>query len=391
MGRAKSKMIEWEAEGSMHPFKGDKRVCSIHFKDKYLQDYIMVNGHIGKCSYCGELSIPVLDMSSFMEYIEDKLRRRLCLLEDANLPSAGSYFDDEDDEMPGFCRAGIYVIPKSAEKYEDVQELMDSYDLCTLDDDLNRDIASCFNDGEWTQIDVFAEDIDEKLSYAWENFSEMVKYKKRYTFFQDPHFLRQEEWKDDVLTEINQICGSILASKLCKGTLVFRKRPNDTGIPRTSFKELTAPPTVAAKENRMSAAGISMFYGALDKDTAVQEIRNYAPDSVIDLGEFELKNDQVVIDLFQIPEHLSFWMPKYFMEYKFLKNFHSEITKPVGVNLGIEYVPTQIFTEYIRFMNNCHIDGIVYRSSLTGRKNIVLFYDNETSDQVLQLNHAFTI
>lgn len=24
-------------------------------------------------------------------------------------------------------------------------------------------------------------------------------------------------------------------------------------------------------------------------------------------------------------------------------------------------------------------------------KNIVLFYDNETSDQVLQLNHAFTI
>ena len=60
---------------------------------------------------------------------------------------------------------------------------MDSYDLCTLDDDLNRDIASCFNDGEWTQIDVFAEDIDEELSYAWENFSEMVKYKKRYTFF----------------------------------------------------------------------------------------------------------------------------------------------------------------------------------------------------------------
>ena len=60
-------------------------------------------------------------------------------------------------------------------------------------------------------------------------------------------------------------------------------------------------------------------------------------------------------------------------------------------DLFSEYVPTQIFTEYIRFMNNCHIDGIVYRSSLTGRKNIVLFYDNETSDQVLQLNHAFTI
>ena len=68
-----------------------------------------------------------------------------------------------------------------------------------------------------------------------------------------------------------------------------------------------------------------------------------------------------------------------------------EITKPIDKNPGIEYVPTQIFTEYIRFMNNYHIDGIIYRSSLTGGRNVVLFYDNETSADILQLNNITTI
>ena len=219
----------------------------------------------------------------------------------------------------------------------------------------------------------------------------MVKHQKRYTFFQDPRFTRQEEWKDDVLTEINQLCCNILATQLPQGTIVFRGRPNDTGMPRTMFKDLTAPPVEAAKENRMSATGISMFYGALDSDTPVNEIRNYEPGAVIDLGEFILKKELIVVDLFKIPVRLSFWMPQYYLEYKFLKQFHSEITKPITQNAGIEYVPTQIFTEYIRFMNDKHIDGIIYKSSLTGKKNIVLFYDNTTTVDILELKNVRTL
>lgn len=41
-------------------------------------------------------------------------------------------------------------------------------------------------------------------------------------------------------------------------------------------------------------------------------------------------------------------------------------------------------------MNNYHIDGIIYQSSMTGEKNIVLFYDNNTSAEVLQLNKVKT-
>lgn len=390
MGRAKDMMMDRDF-GIMHTFDKDKYVCIKHFDDPYLNEYIQENAHEGTCSYCGAMHTKVLDMKSFMQYINERLSQRLCPLDDANLPLASSFYDDEEEEIPGFSRAGVFILPNQAEQYDDVQDVMYNYGLYTSNEQLNEDIESCFNEGFYTQADVFSEDKDKELSYAWDYFSKMVKNKKRYTFFQDPHFLRQEEWKDDVLTEINQICENILVSQLPKGTFIYRGRPNETGVPRTSFEELTAPPSKFAKENRMSATGISMFYGALDDNTPIQEIRNYAPDVVIDLGKFELQRDLVVIDLFKIPKHLSFWMPQHFREYKFLKQFHLEITRPIDKNPSIEYVPTQIFTEYIRFMNNNHIDGIIYRSSLTGERNVVLFYDNETSANVLQLKKVINV
>ena len=390
MGRFKDMMMDCDF-GVMHTFDKEKYVCTNHFDDPYLNKYIQDNAHEGTCSYCGAEHTKVLDMKSFLQYIDKRLSQRLCPLDDADLPLASSFYDCEDEEIPGLHRLGAYILPNHAEQYDDVQDIIYNYGLYTSDKQLNEDIESCFNEGIYTQADVFSEETDKELSYAWDYFSTMVKNKKRYTFFQDPHFLRQEEWKDDVLTEIKQICGNILVSQLPKGTVIYRGRPNDTGTQRISFEELTAPPSEFAKENRMSATGISMFYGALDDKTPIQEIRNYAPNAVIDLGTFELKRELVVIDLFKIPKYLSFWMPQYFREYKFLKRFHLEITKPIDKNPSIEYVPTQIFTEYIRFMSNKHIDGIIYQSSLTGMRNIVLFYDNVTSSNVLQLKNVINV
>ncbi|MBO5919675.1 MAG: RES family NAD+ phosphorylase [Bacteroidales bacterium] len=74
-----------------------------------------------------------------------------------------------------------------------------------------------------------------------------------------------------------------------------------------------------------------------------------------------------------------------------MSHFHDEISKPISPddNPEIEYIPSQIFTEYVRCLcktlcGNSY-DGIVYRSSLTGEKNVVLFYDCESSAEVLKL------
>lgn len=77
-------------------------------------------------------------------------------------------------------------------------------------------------------------------------------------------------------------------------------------------------------------------------------------------------------------------------KYAFLVDFHSEISKPVNpADEELDYIPTQVFSEYLRYIQKVdgrNYDGIVYKSSLTGKQNIVLFYDNKTSADVLHLN-----
>ena len=79
-------------------------------------------------------------------------------------------------------------------------------------------------------------------------------------------------------------------------------------------------------------------------------------------------------------------------KYSFLRSFHDEISKPVDPNdEAIDYIPTQVFSEYLRYIQKTDsgkkYDGIIYKSSLTTKKNIVLFYDNKTSEDVLILNN----
>lgn len=385
MGYFKDKTIESKEEGAMHPFQEDKYICAKHFDDQYLQEYIQKNGQKGKCSYCGDTASFVIRMEDFMEHVESKLRDRFSLVEEANLPLASTYYEDGEEEIPGLNRTGDYAVPASAERYENVNEMLYAYGLVTLNDELNDDISACFDEGIWIKKNISEEDLDVELSYAWESFCKVVKHKRRYTYYNDEDFVGQEKWKEDILTEVMNLCKEILVSSLPKGEIIYRGRINNTGKPFDKFEELTAPPVDFAKENRMSPEGISMFYGAFDKDTPIKEIRNYNLKSTINLGKFETKKELFVVNLCKIPDKISFWMPQHFSEYKFLKKFHSEITKPVDKNPGIEYVPTQVFTEYIRFMNHQHLDGIIYRSSQTNLRNIALFYDNKTSKNILQL------
>ena len=68
------------------------------------------------------------------------------------------------------------------------------------------------------------------------------------------------------------------------------------------------------------------------------------------------------------------------------------MAKPIGENdPKLEYIPSQVFCEYLRFIQKAKdgnsYDGIVYSSSLTNKKNVVLFYDNNTSKDILTLKN----
>lgn len=71
---------------------------------------------------------------------------------------------------------------------------------------------------------------------------------------------------------------------------------------------------------------------------------------------------------------------------------HEEISKDISKedNTEVEYVPSQIFTEYLRYLckdsDGSNYDCIIYKSSITGCRNVVLFYDQKASASVLCLD-----
>ena len=403
MGRCKELQLEEYAKWSRvynPPEPGEKFTCASHFGNKYLRRHVECNGHLGRCSYCKKRKI-VMDMADFIEYTGNRITSYIGPIDDECMPSANSYVDKEDGEegILGWSVRGLYLAPTKAEYYEDTQEVMVNYDLVTGNDDLNEDIAKCFNVDRWIRKDPTAMPLHEELYWDWSNFSHMVKTKLRYSFFRSQEYSKGSgEFiapGSDIIGETASLVRS-LEDTIDVGTLLYRGRPEDGNGPYSFFGELTAPPVEAAKENRMSPYGISMFYGSYDKDTPIKEIKNYLKnkDTRIYLGEFEVTKTLKVINLCNTPQP-DFWMGKEgdWQIFAFLRAFHKEISKPVGTNdPKLEYIPSQVFCEYLRHIQKAKdgssYDGIVYSSAMTNEKNVVLFYDNKGSVDVLKLKSA---
>lgn len=97
-----------------------------------------------------------------------------------------------------------------------------------------------------------------------------------------------------------------------------------------------------------------------------------------------------MIDLTSIPEQ-SFWV-KNWQENQFLHHFNENITKrvdPKDTN-HLQYIPTQVFTEFLRYMfrdaKGEQVDGLIYGSSKTREKNIVLFCNQAQSENFVDKN-----
>ena len=396
MGLAKKMMMLAEEEstrGYSLPERGEKYLCSRHHTNSYLQKYIEKNGDHGTCSYCGYEG-QVIDLADFIAYVGGRLSEYLQNLDSADLPLASGLFEADDEDIPGLRRIGPYMVSNGADYFESNDDALEYFDLVPDSDELYDDLLAYLHLEYMIRRDPNSPLISEELAYSWRQFCDLVKRKQRYTFFHSPIFdqstiERSPNGLSDILTELGYLIHHV-ERVIPKGTFIYRGRPTNKEGSVTCFKDLTSPPAMFAKVNRLSPAGISMFYGAFEPHTPIKEIRNYSDDPFIYLGKFETLRDLHVVDLCDLPK-IDFWMPHGWQEFSFLSHFHDEISKPIypDDNPEIEYIPSQIFTEFVRCLcktlcGNSY-DGIVYRSSLTGEKNVVLFYDCESSAEVLKL------
>ena len=406
MGLTKRLLEEMEARmarGYDVPDRGKQFVCNNHFSNPYIKRFIVRNSHIGKCSYCGK-SEQVTDLADLVEHIATRLTDYLGNIEDQGLYCASSFMDKDDEglNVPGWDECCGLIKPANERVYESFDEVACDFDCLPDSDKLFDDIDSCFFINNWIRKDPVSLEPNEELTYAWRDYThEIIKTISDngidHTKLYNP---------DDVLKRCKSKLGeygmrnaidvvddcALLAGKLIKtlpaGRVIYRGRPDDKGHTYTQFNDLTSAPLTSAKPNRLSQSGVSVFYGSFDSETPVREILNYCNDNkpVISLGCFETKIPMEVIDFTEVPR-ANFWMDgDDWQDYLFLKQFHEEITHAVSDRLNhIEYVPTQVFVDILRrhFPN---VGGIKYKSSLTGKTNICLFYDNTSSASVLKLN-----
>ncbi len=131
-----------------------------------------------------------------------------------------------------------------------------------------------------------------------------------------------------------------------------------------------------------------MFYGSDDMDTAIQETIDPTADSgkMFTGGSFVSTVPLIVLDLCSLPSMSSFfndWDESQRNGLYFLQAFQKDLAKPIKKDgrQHIEYIPTQVFTEYVRFevksANGESYDGIRYPSSKTGKPCVALFLDQD--------------
>ena len=124
-----------------------------------------------------------------------------------------------------------------------------------------------------------------------------------------------------------------------------------------------------------------MFYGAMDRSTCVSEIRAPVGSHVV-VGEFELLRPVRLLDLDALANvHVkgSYFDPDYSTQTNraaFLRRLVEEVSRPVmPQDEASEYLQTQAVAKYLAKKSCPPIDGILFRSSQTGRtgRNLVLF------------------
>ena len=246
---------------------------------------------------------------------------------------------------------------------------------------------------EWCLRNYYSGQYDDWLIESWNTFCEEVKHRKRYVFYQ--YYARKEADRTsydrpphNILNDLDRFANQLkLVKPITKATKVYRARIGYRSY--TTAEELGTPPPSAAKySNRMSPAGIPMFYASMDPDTAEEETKkaNTGSDKLITIATFEVIEKFHVLDLTSIPSIPSIFddeMREMRSTLVFLDYFRRDLSQPITKDgrEHVDYVPTQVMTEHFRYLfkdtMGDRIEGIIYPSSINNGQSCVFFFRNE--------------
>lgn len=145
----------------------------------------------------------------------------------------------------------------------------------------------------------------------------------------------------------------------------------------------SAPPHLAAA-GRLNPQGIGLFYAADEVETAVAEIALHSAYNECVIGAFVTQRPLQILDFTRTLKDLPSIFAsdeksrKLWKFARFAKRFTERITSPVLLDgrERVDYTPTSVVAEYLRWVPDLHIDGIAWPSHIATKngKNLVLFF-----------------
>lgn len=354
------------------------KCCERCFSEVEISKFIHENGEDGICEYCKSRDVKVFSLKKIGNFIKDGLKRSY---EDV-AEGTGAIWDNEEERYIGNdgdeAGKSIYEILMQDQyifssniKFEYAEKLLE--DIFKESEVSWRDVVkgesnefeNIYEPRYVLQSDLYGvEIVNEHI--AWEEFVYTTKFFNRF-FDVDTNVKKRKE----LLENLSGVF-KYLEEYIEKDDVLFRVRSIDIenikSMDNNSFyKEISPAPNLYSKNNRMSPKGISYMYLSDNVITCCLETRLEKSKRAL-VGKFVPKKRLKILNLSkEIFIHTESMFSKSYVHSEnwineFVKDFEKEISKPISENDNeLEYVSTQILSEYIR---SCGFDGIKFESSI---------------------------
>lgn len=251
--------------GPRNHCSSDMGICADHFDDVHVKTFINSNLTEKYCDYCDDHKLAA-DFDAFHDFVSSAVYSEYC-----EPYEAGAAYDSD----------GIYYENRFPGVHVSwTPELLDEL-LQPDDHNIAKDLASQFDDDYLAPSEeIFGPSRNEYFLRGWQQFKQVVKHKIRFMFFSPGMDAQFNEDDSEVLNpafvldELRQIIDdlNLIVDVPAYSLVVYRARQHKLTESVFSAATLPSPPPKHAKANRMSPPGISMFYGAFDKQTCYLEI-----------------------------------------------------------------------------------------------------------------------
>jgi hypothetical protein len=372
-------IMSWQLDAWERGWSGsDKYICPACVDEEFLESLVQDGVDEGEeCSFCGATGATMFDtfMEAFMIGVKNSFE-----LADENMPYDGGpvfpelirdAYDiaDEFADVPGGQFAD-QVFEEIRDRLDPDKQYMPRY---------------------WIELEP-----EKAYSSAWNDFCENIKHRTRFVFWAtslegDDYVGAGEFPVAKILDAISSLLERLgLIRTIEPGMFFYRARghqqPDDSRNWRAAdLGTNTAENSIGS--SRMSPAGIPLFYGSGDVETALAEVGHADLREFFTVGRFATTIPIKVVDLTEIPGVPSIFDPKMGQwqgQIIFLHHLVSQLRQPVDPGrASLDYIPTQVFCEYfLRVFEAGSVRGIVWKSVTSPGEGLCVALDIPHDDCV---------